>query len=91
MEHFRIYDRQTLAVVDGGIVRDYNVDFDFLANNSSTLTLTEETYAKKGDILAIIKGTDKLCMCSLRECGKAHSKSGQNLSGFLKRNKTSPA
>jgi hypothetical protein len=62
MEQYRVYDRQTLAFVDGGIVRDYNVDFDFLANNASTLTLVEETYAKKGDILAIIKGVDKLCL-----------------------------
>ena len=62
MEHYRAYDRQTLNFVDGGIVRGYNVDFDFLSNNASTLTLTEETYAKRGDILAIIKGNDKVCL-----------------------------
>lgn len=56
MEQYRVYDRQTLEFVDGGIICDYNVDFDFLANNSSTVTLIDETEAKKGDILAIIEG-----------------------------------
>lgn len=61
MEHYRVYDRQSLTFTDGGIVRDYSIDFDFISNNASTLTLTEQTYAKRGDILAIIEGKDKLC------------------------------
>ena len=56
MEQFRIYDRQTLEYVDGGIIRDYSIDADYLSNNASTVTLTEETYAQKGDIIVGISG-----------------------------------
>jgi hypothetical protein len=60
MEQYRVYDRQTLSYVDGGIIRDYTVDMDYLTDNASTLTLTEETFAKKGDIVAGASGVEKV-------------------------------
>jgi hypothetical protein len=60
MQQYRVYDRQTLGYVDGGIIRDYTVDMDYIADNASTLTLTEETLAKKGDIVVGIHGVEKL-------------------------------
>ena len=62
MEQYRIYDRQTLDYVDGGVVRDYSVDTDYLSNNASAVTMTEETLAKKGDIIVGISGADKTFM-----------------------------
>ena len=59
VEQYRTYDRQTLAYIDGGVIRGYTVDTDYLSNNASTVTLTEETYAKKGDIVVGILGVEK--------------------------------
>ncbi|MCL2798060.1 MAG: hypothetical protein FWD58_08425 [Firmicutes bacterium] len=59
MEQYRVYDRQTLNYVDGGVIRDYKIDADYLSNNASEVTLTEETYAKKGDIVVGLSGIDK--------------------------------
>jgi hypothetical protein len=58
-EQYRVYDRQSLAYIDGGIIRDYNVDTDYVSNNASTVTLTEETFAKKGDIVVGLSGMGK--------------------------------
>lgn len=62
MEQYRVYDRNTLDYVDGGVIRDYTVDFDYLSNNASTITLPDETYAKKGDIVVALSGIDKIFM-----------------------------
>jgi len=62
MEQYRVYDRQTLGYVDGGIIRDYSIDTDYLSNNASTVTLVEETAAKKGDIVVGLSGVDKTFM-----------------------------
>ena len=59
MEQYRVYDRQTLGYVDGGIIRDYKIDTDYLTNNASEVILAEETYAKKGDIMVGLSGIDK--------------------------------
>jgi len=59
MEQYRVYDRQSLNYVDGGIIRDYTIDADYLSNNASTVTLTEQTAANKGDIIVGISGIDK--------------------------------
>lgn len=59
MEQYRIYDRQTLGFVDGGVLRDYTIDADYLSNNASTATMTDDTFAKKGDIIVGIAGTSK--------------------------------
>ena len=59
MEQYRVYDRQTLGYVDGGVIRDYKIDTDYMTNNASEVTLTEETYAKKGDIIVGLSGADK--------------------------------
>jgi hypothetical protein len=59
-EQYRVYDRGTLSYVDGGVIRDYSFDGDYLSNNASTVTLTEETLAKKGDIVVGISGTSKI-------------------------------
>lgn len=58
-EQYRVYDRQTLEFVDGGIIREYRIDTDYMTNNASEVTLTEETYAKKGDIIVGLSGLDK--------------------------------
>lgn len=60
MVQYRIYDRRTLGYVDDGIVRDFSFDGDYLSSNASTVTLVEETYAKRGDILAVTDGKEKL-------------------------------
>jgi hypothetical protein len=59
MEQYRVYDRTTLGFVDGGVIRAYTVDTDYLSNNASTVTLVEETLAKKGDIVVGISGGGK--------------------------------
>lgn len=59
---YRIYDRYDLSYIDGGIVKDYVVDMDYLTNNTSTVTLTEQCYGNKGDILVCMQGLNKLFM-----------------------------
>jgi len=59
LEQYRVYDRQTLDYVDGGVIRDYTIDTDYLSNNASTVTLVEETLAKKGDIIVGLSGVSK--------------------------------
>jgi hypothetical protein len=59
MEQYRVYDRQTLDYVDGGVIRDYTIDADYISNNASAVTLIEETIAKKGDIIVGISGINK--------------------------------
>jgi len=59
MEQYRIYDRETLGFVDGGVLRGYTIDADYLSNNASTAMLTDETLAKKGDIIVGISGVSK--------------------------------
>jgi hypothetical protein len=62
MEQYRVYDRQTLSYVDGGVIRDYTIDTDYISNNASTVTLVEETLAKKGDIVVGLSGVEKTFM-----------------------------
>lgn len=59
MEQYRVYDRQTLNYIDGGIIRDYSIDTDYISNNASVITLVEETFAKKGDIVVGLSGINK--------------------------------
>src|SRR5690554_1499924 len=59
LEQYRVYDRQTLDFVDGGVVRSYSIDADYLSNNASTVTLVDETAAKKGDIVIGQNGMTK--------------------------------
>jgi hypothetical protein len=56
MEQYRVYARDDLRFVDGGVVRGYTVDTDYLSNNASTVTLVEETLANKGDIIVGLNG-----------------------------------
>ena len=53
MTHYKIYDRQTLKLVDAGIAKSYDIDFDYMANNGSSLCITRESKGFKGDLLAI--------------------------------------
>jgi len=59
LEQYRVYDRQSLNYVDGGIIRDYTIDADYLSNNASTVMLIEQTIAKKGDIIVGLSGINK--------------------------------
>ena len=61
MEQYRVYDRSTLSYVDGGILRDYKIDSDYMSNNASDVTLVEETLAKKGDIIVGLSGIFVSC------------------------------
>jgi hypothetical protein len=60
LEQYRVYDRNTLSCTDGGVIRDFVFDGDYLSDNASNITLAEETYAKKGDIAVGINGIEKL-------------------------------
>lgn len=59
MEQYRVYDRQLLSYVDGGVIRDYTIDADYLSNNASAVMLIEETIAKKGDLIVGLSGVSK--------------------------------
>nr|DAG57225.1 MAG TPA: hypothetical protein [Bacteriophage sp.] len=54
---YRVYDRQTIAYVDGGFVASYEIDDDYIVNNNTTITLITPTTAMPGDIIVLIKTT----------------------------------
>lgn len=60
MVQYRVYDRLSLDYVDGGIIKDYVVDMDYISDNASSVTLVEETFAQKGDIIVALEKTRKL-------------------------------
>jgi hypothetical protein len=62
MVYYKLYDRRTLAYVDGGVVRDFSVDYDYLTNNASTINLTKESGGFKGDILALSEGRTNIVL-----------------------------
>ena len=52
---YRVYDRQTLQYVDGGAVRDYSVDSDYINDNNSVVDIVVATNANIGDIVCLIE------------------------------------
>lgn len=58
MVHYRIYARNTLEYIDGGVVKDYSIDYDIISNNTSTATIINISQGFKGDIVALIDGND---------------------------------
>ena len=60
---YRVYDRQTLEYKDGGFVRSYTIDDDYIVNNNSTISVVKKNASAKntfsdinvGDIVALIK------------------------------------
>ncbi len=58
---YRVYDRQTLAYKDGGYVRSYSIDDDYIVNNNSSLSVVKkvnhDTFPdiNVGDIVVLIK------------------------------------
>lgn len=62
MVQYRIYDRKTLTFVDGGVVRDYTVDIDYISNNGSTAIITKESQGFRGDIIALLSGVSVIVM-----------------------------
>lgn len=52
---YRIYDRQKIAYIDGGFVRSYTVDDDYIVNNNSKISIIKPTKAQVGDIIALIE------------------------------------
>lgn len=52
---WRVYDRRTLAYIDGGYASEYTVDDDYIVSNNSSITLVRATSACVGDIVALIK------------------------------------
>lgn len=62
MVYYKIYDRQTLELADAGIVKDYNIDFDYMTNNASTLYITQESKGHKGDLVAISQNAELIAL-----------------------------
>ena len=58
MVHYRVYARNNLEYIDGGVVKDYSIDYDIISNNTSTATIINISQGFKGDILALIDGND---------------------------------
>jgi len=58
MVHYRIYARNTLEYIDGGVVKDYSIDYDIISNNTSTANIINISQGFKGDIIALIDGND---------------------------------
>ena len=56
MVYYKLYDRNTLEFVDGGTVKDFNIDYDYMTNNTSTLNITKASQGFKGDLVAISEG-----------------------------------
>lgn len=53
MIYFKLYDRNDLSFVDSGIVKDYNIDFDYITNNTSTLSMVKASAGYQGNIIAL--------------------------------------
>lgn len=58
MIHYRVYARNNLTYIDGGVVKDYSIDFDIISNNTSTASIINTCYGFKGDIIALIDGSN---------------------------------
>lgn len=41
MVHYKVYARKDLQYIDGGVVRDYNIDFDLISDNTSYATIID--------------------------------------------------
>lgn len=52
---YRVYNRQTLAYKDGGAVRDYSIDGDYINDNNSVVNIVVSTTANVGDIVCLIE------------------------------------
>ena len=62
MVFYKLYDRNTLNLVDSGLVRDYSIDFDYMTNNASTANITSASRGFKGDIIAILEGATLIAL-----------------------------
>lgn len=58
MVHYRIYARNNLDYIDGGVVKDYSIDYDIISNNTSSVSIVGISKGFKGDILALIQGSE---------------------------------
>ena len=56
MVHYKVYARKDLQYIDGGVVRDYNIDFDLISDNTSYATIIDTSSGFKGDIIALTEG-----------------------------------
>ena len=57
MVHYRIYARNDLKYIDGGVVKDYKIDYDIISNNTSSASIVGTSNGFKGDIVALIDGS----------------------------------
>jgi len=62
MVFYKLYDRTTLGLVDTGLVRDYNIDLDYMTNNTSTINMTRASVGFKGDIVALLEGATLIAL-----------------------------
>lgn len=58
MVHYRIYARNNLDYIDGGVAKDYTIDYDIISNNTSSVSIVGTSQGFKGDIIALIDGND---------------------------------
>ena len=56
MVHYRVYARKDLAYIDGGVVKDYSIDYDIISSNTSYALIIDTSTGFKGDIIALIDG-----------------------------------
>lgn len=57
MVHYRVYARNDLQYIDGGVVKDYSIDYDIISNNTSSASIIDTSKGFKGDIIALIDGS----------------------------------
>lgn len=58
---YRVYNRVDLSFIDGGYVREWSLDYDYLANNESCIKTVLQSTAMQGDIIALIETHGAYC------------------------------
>ena len=74
MVHYRIYARKDLAYIDGGVVKDYSIDYDIISNNTSTVSIIENCNGFKGDIVALIEGNELIVLGTITAIDNSEKK-----------------
>ena len=57
MVHYRIYARNNLEYIDGGVVKDYSIDYDIISNNTSTASIINISNVFMLHIIDLIDGS----------------------------------
>jgi hypothetical protein len=62
MVFYKLYDRTDLQMVDSRVASDFSIDFDYIANNSSTAKITKPSSGSHGDLIALTEGRGLLAL-----------------------------